>query len=338
MTSETFRSKKWGVFCHYLYGKQNGTGPENTRGFVTPWKECVEDFDCELLASQLSSIGAGYIIFTMQQGTRHFIAPNKTFEDMTGLRDGCSERDLVLDLYASLSRRGIDLFLYYTGDGMSRDPDPEAAKRFGYHGGVGGVISEDFVKMWSGPLKEYALRYGDKVAGWWFDGVYKEISYDDNKLSIFKNAVRAGNPEALVANNFYGCLHPGTQIDTSFEGTGYLRADFFQTIAPPTPLCDFTAGELVYFNAFPDPDRDWDALPHVLSFLGIPERPWEVYNGWGMRGCKYSPDYLAAYIGAFNRMGGVVTADMCLRRDGGFDEDQLRAMDKAARLLEKQEI
>ena len=333
MTAEAFKNRKWGVFCHYLYGHQNGSGPENTRGRTTSWQQCVEDLDCDTLAAQLGDMGAGYVIVTMQQGTRHFIAPNRTFEEITGIKDGCAERDLVPDLYSALSRRGIDLFLYYTGDGMARDADPVIADRFGYHDGVGGVISEDFVKMWSKPLAEYAMRYGSKVAGWWFDGVYKEIGYDVNRLSVFRDAVKRGNPEALVANNFYGCLHPGSQIDTSFEGRGYLRADFFQTVAPPTPCCDFTAGELVYFNAFPDPDRKWTALPHVLSFLGIPERPWEVYDGWGGRGCKYSPEYLAAYIGAFNRMGGVVSVDMCLARDGSIDAEQRRVMERAAELL-----
>lgn len=333
MTVENFRSKKWGVFCHFLYGHQNGPGPENTRGRTTSWQECVEDVDCEKLAAQLSSIAAGYVILTMQQGTRHFIAPNRTFEDMTGIKDGCAERDLVLDLWSSLHRRGIDLFLYYTGDGMSRDADPVLAERFGYHGGVGGVISEELVRTWSKPLKEYSERYGDKVAGWWFDGVYKEIGYDAVRLSIMRDAAKSGNPDVLIANNFYGCLHPGTQIDTSFGGNNYLRADFFQTVAPPTPFCDFTAGELVYFNAFPDPDRDWKALPHVLSFLGIPERPWEVYDGWGAQGCKYSPEYLAAYINAFNLMGGVVSVDMSLWRNGSIDAGQLRVMEKAAQLM-----
>ncbi len=333
MTADTFKSKKWGVFCHYLYVSQNGTGSKNTRGTVTSWDECVEELDCEKLAAQLSEIDARYLFITMQQGTRYFIAPNRTFEEMTGIKDGCSHRDLVLDLHSALNKRGIELFLYYTGDAMGRDNDPVIAERFGYQGGVGGVISEDLVRLWSMPLKEYAQRYGDKVAGWWFDGVYKEIGYDAVRLTMMRDAVKCGNPEALVANNYYGCLHPGSQIETSFGGNGYLRADFFQTVAPPTPFCDFTAGELVYFNAFPDPDRDWNALPHVLSFLGIPEKPWEVYNGWGATGCKYSPEYLAAYIGAFNKMGGVVTIDMCLNRDGSIDDGQRRVMEAAAQIM-----
>ena len=333
MTAEMFKSKKWGVFCHYLDVLQNGTCSKNTRGAVTSWDECVEDFDCERLASQLSEIGAGYFFITMQQGTRHFIAPNSTLAELTGLKDACSRRDLVLDLSRELGKRGISLFLYYTGDGMGRDPDSTVAERFGYTGGAGGEIDTDLVRFWSKPLKEYAERYGDIVSGWWFDGVYKDIGYDALRLGIMLDAAKSGNPDALIANNYYGCLRSGTAVETSFDNGSYLKADFYQTVAPPTPFCDFTAGELVYFNAFPDPDREWNALPHVLSFLGIPERPWEVYNAWSAPGCKYSPEYLAAYIKSFNKMGGVVTVDMCLNRDGSLDDWQLRVMESAAKMI-----
>jgi hypothetical protein len=59
-----------------------------------------------------------------------------------------------------------------------------------------------------------------------------------------------------------------------------------------------------------------------------------VYNAWGRPGCKYSPEYLAAYIGAFNRMGGVVSVDMCLRRNGSFDDGQRRVMEAASRMMQ----
>ena len=155
MNREAFRRKKWGIFCHYLNNLQNGEGPHNTRSRVTAWDQCVEDLDCEKLASQVSDLGAGYFFITMQQGTRHFIAPSESFQALTGLKDGCAKRDLVLDLHNALSRRGIDLFLYYTGDGMPRDRDPAVVRRFGW---TGGVISPDLVREWSLPLREYSLR------------------------------------------------------------------------------------------------------------------------------------------------------------------------------------
>ena len=328
MNKEQFRAKKWGVFCHYLDSLQNGSRPNNTRGETTPWDQCVEELDCDKLASQLSDLGAGYLGITMQQGTRHFIAPNRAFEELTGVRDGCAKRDLVHDLSSALSKKGIALFLYYTGDGMPREPDDALRARFGW---TGENIPRSLVEEWSRPLREYSLRYGDKVSGWWIDGAYQAIGYDLDKLGLLHSAARAGNPDSLIAFNHYGCFTPGVAKTVSIEGEDVLMADFYQTVAPPTPLCDYTAGELVCFNAYPDPTRTWDAVPHLFSFLGIPSRPWKVYDGWGRGGSKYSPEYMADYIHAVNRLGGVVTVDMRLYRNGSLEDGQRKAMSLAAK-------
>jgi len=325
MTKSEFVQKKWGVFCHYLHSLHNGNGPHNTRGQVTSWEECVNELNVEKLASQISDLGAGYLVFTMQQGSRHFIAPSRSFVEATGLTDACSSRDLVLDLSSALSKRGIDLFLYYTGDGMPRDAEPEVCKRFGWQQGT--EISWDLVKMWSEPLREYSLRYGNKVSGWWLDGMYDAIGYTDEKLLHFRQAAQAGNPDALIANNYYGCFVPDSGKEVQIDGKNVILADFYQNIAPPTPFCDFTAGEVVQFNAYPDPTRTWDVVPHVLSFLGIPEKAWEVYAGWGAGGCKYSPEYMARYIQGVNHLGGVVSVDMRLYRDGSLEDAQRRALE-----------
>ena len=34
-------------------------------------------------------------------------------------------------------------------------------------------IPELFAQRWGSVLKEYAVRYGDKVKGWWVDGCYE---------------------------------------------------------------------------------------------------------------------------------------------------------------------
>jgi hypothetical protein len=52
--------------------------------------------------------GAGYVIFTMMQRTRYLIAPNDTYDKLTGYKPGeaCSTRDLVENLHRSLEKRG----------------------------------------------------------------------------------------------------------------------------------------------------------------------------------------------------------------------------------------
>jgi hypothetical protein len=48
--------------------------------------------------------------------------------------------------------------------------------------------------------------------------------------------------------------------------------------------------------------------------------------------CDFVPKS-AHYIGAFNKMNGVVTIDMCLNRDGSIDDGQRRVMEAAAQIM-----
>ena len=53
-------------------------------------------------------------------------------------------------------------------------------------------------------MEEYSLRYGDKVFAWWLDGCYFDagnFGYNDTSLKPYHDAIRAGNPKALIAFN-----------------------------------------------------------------------------------------------------------------------------------------
>ena len=132
--TDWFRDAGWGVFVHYLWDVQNVGGRENTQGKpATNWNDLVNEFDTEKFAAQVKETGAPYVFFTMMQRTRYLIAPNATYDKLTGYRPGeaCSTRDLVLDLHRSLEKRGIKLMLYWTGDGPRQDD--AGSKR---HGGL----------------------------------------------------------------------------------------------------------------------------------------------------------------------------------------------------------
>jgi len=96
------------VFVHYLWDVQNVGNRANTMGKPpVSWDECVKEFDTEKFADQIQQTGAPYVFFTMMQRTRYLIAPNATYDKLTGYQPGeaCSKRDLVEDLYRSLNKR-----------------------------------------------------------------------------------------------------------------------------------------------------------------------------------------------------------------------------------------
>ncbi len=293
--TDWFQKAGCGVFVHYLVGLQNGAGSLHSFGKETSWDECVREFDTERFADTMAEVGAGYVIFTMLQVTRHLIAPNATFDEITGYKPGeaCATRDLVEDLYASLSKRGIPLMLYWTGDGPRADP--QGAKAFGWQQ----PVTMEFVEKWASVAREYGERYGDKVVGWWVDGAYPFIGYDDDKLAVFADALKAGNPNRIVA--FNRGVDPLVMSYTKHE--------------------DYTCGEQ---NSFFDmPSSRWldGEQWHILSFLG---------PSWGQPGTKYSKQELADYVFEVVRRGGVVSIDVMLFRDGSLDQSQMEML-KAVR-------
>ena len=293
--TDWFQKAGYGVFVHYLDGLQNNREQIHSLGKQTSWDECVREFDTERFAQTMKEVGAGYVIFTVMQLTRHMIAPNTTYDRITGYRPGeaCATRDLIEDLYRSLHKRNIPLMLYWTGDGPSRDP--KAGQAFG----CGTPVSEEFVRKWTSVVEEYSKRYGSKIAGWWVDGMYPWIGYDDKKLAMTARALKAGNPHSIVALN--------RGVDPA--------------VMPYTPHEDFTAGEQNRF--FDVPVTRWlqGEQWHILSFLG---------PNWAQPGCAYTKASLAEYVGEVHRRGGVVSIDVLLYRDGALDRSQVEVL-KAVR-------
>ncbi|MBR3423606.1 MAG: hypothetical protein IKG80_03860 [Clostridia bacterium] len=290
--------KKWGVFNHYLYHEQNCEGdPHNQGAGETPWDECVRALDVERMADALSRIGAGYLFFTVMQGSAHMIAPNETFDRIAGTRPGeaCATRDLIDDLWRVLSKRGIDLYLYYTGDGPHKHP--EISKKFGFTDDmVPGGMTMEFAEKWASVLEEYCVKYGDKVCGWWIDGCYREwFGYNDEQLALYYNAIKKGNPAAIVAMN--------DGVNTRYRKY-YWREDF---------VC----GEMDDVNVIPKSRFIDGAQAHLLAPLG---------TFWAEYGSRYSGEYLKRFTELCNMAGGVVTYDIALGRDGSYDPEQIEAL------------
>jgi hypothetical protein len=296
--TDWFHQAGWGVFVHYLDHLQNNPAELNSLGTGTSWDNCVREFDVERFAAQIAETSAGYVIFTVEQLARFMIAPNATFDRLTGYKPGeaCATRDLVEDLYQALNRRGIRLMLYWTGDGPSNDD--RAARALGWTE----KESLDYVRKWASVAREYSERYGPKVAGWWVDGCYPWIGYDDTRLEIMAKALKAGNPKAIVA------LNVGVQ----------------DKVRAYTNWEDYTCGEQNEFKDIPQSRWVDGEQWHILSFLGC------SHQGWAVPGSKYKKRELADYVRRVNERGGVVSIDVMLYRDGGLDRSQLEML-KAVR-------
>lgn len=305
-----FKNSSYGLLVHYLFGMQNGAEPWS-QGKTTSWDSCINSFNAEKFANDVAQTGAGYVIFTTQQNNPYFSCPNSTYEKLSGYKRGIAtpKRDLINDIYVALHKKGISLMLYVTGNGPFGDPQAMAGltnnnyrmRKDPNYGDVL-VIEDPFLKSWASVLKDISLRYKSKIKGWWVDGAYPFIGYNDTSLSVLSKALKAGNKKAIVAFN------PAPRTSISYY----------------TKLDDYTAGEIYNINSYPEKRFIKQVQWHALTFLG---------KEWGQPGVRFKAKEVEDYLFNCNKKGGVVTLDVCLLRDGSLDIVQKEFLKKVKEVL-----
>ena len=264
--TDWFKDAPCGAFMHFL--------PGDTMGL-----KLVNDFDVKALANQLSSMGLKYFVITLGQNSGYFNSPNSAYNKRTGYPPGerCSTRDLPLDLYRALQPKGIRLMLYLPCQAPNQDA--RAQKAFGLPAGEKDqVIDPAFASKWSEVIQEWADRYGDKVSGWWFDGGYEHLQFNEAIAERYVAAVKHGNPKSIVTFN------PGVRVIhwTSAE--------------------DYTAGELTEpLQVIPTGRWLEGSQWHALTYLGV---------GWGKRNTRFTYDQWVEWTRKVIARQGVFTLDM----------------------------
>ena len=292
------REAHWGVMTHYLYDWIAGREGRAEMS-AENWNHLVNDFDVEALAAQLKSVGAGWYQISIGQNSGYFLSPNATYDRLTGITPSkLSQRDLVADLAAALGKRGIKLMVYLPSGAPAGDRAAREALK--WQNGPGPFPNHDFQRNWEAIIREWSERWGDRVAGWWFDGVYwPNTMYRGDEPPNFASyaaAARAGNRNAAVAFN------PGV---------------IYRTISI-TPHEDYTAGEINDVARW-DPRRNVDGLidgaqVHVLTFLG---------ETWGRGAPRFKNGEAVAFSQKVRGVGGAITWDTPTQRNGTFAPEML---------------
>jgi hypothetical protein len=322
--TDWFHEAQWGVMTHYLGAPPSSSGGAELTAQM--WNRQVDAFDVEGLADQVASTGAKYLLFTIGQNSGHYCSPNATYDEIVGITPSkCSRRDLISELARALKVRKVKLMVYLPSGAPAADPvaRKKLGWRWGRRGGwqlpgepVGGRLAE-FQRNWEAVIREWSLRWGRDVAGWWIDGCYfadQMYRFDDGpNFATFAAALRAGNPGAIVAFN------PGVRVP----------------VVAHTKFEDYTAGE-VNLRQLP---QAVDACPgrwlehegtkvqfHILTFLGTSwcrgERP------------QWPNEKVIELTRKTVDKGGVVTFDVPIQKGGLIPEpfvDQLRAIGRELR-------
>lgn len=286
--TDWFMKAKYGAFMHFL--------PDPAKG-----AELTDAFDTGSLANQLSDMGVGYFVLTLGQNSGWLNSPNAEYDRVTGYKPGemCSTRDLPLDLYQVLQPKGIRLMLYLPCQTPNRDA--RAQRAFGLpEGPQDQPVDAAFAEKWARVIQEWSDRYGDRIAGWWFDGGYEHIHFNEEIAGIYAAAVKHGSPQAIVTFN------PGVRV------IHYTDAE------------DYTAGELN--DPFENiPENRWlnGSQWHALTFIG---------SHWGARDTRFTSQQWIEWARKVFSHQGVITFDMGPNYDPAFGPIGALAADQVEQL------
>ncbi len=264
--ADWLKEARFGVFMHVLPASADDLAK-------------LERFDAEGLATQIASAGGRYLVLTLGQNSGYFNAPNAAYDRITGYAPGerCATRDLPRDLHRALQARGLRLMLYLPCQAPNQDR--RAQNAFGLAAGPKDQpIDAHFARQWAEVIAEWSTRYGDAVSGWWFDGGYDSVRFDEEIAGIYAEAARKGNPAATVTFN------PGVSLKR------HTRAE------------DYTAGELNEPFGFVPTSRFVDGSQwHALTFVG---------SHWGARDTRFPAERWREWFEKVVAGGGAVTLDV----------------------------
>lgn len=305
-----FKDCRWGMMSCVLADSASNLQPTDLP--ADEWNRRIDAFDVDGLARQLAEARVPYFIITIGQNSGFYLSPNATYDAIVGLKPSkCSRRDLVADLYTALHRHGIRLLAYLPGTAPASDPAAKAR--------LDGKPDERMTELqrnWEAVCREWSLRWGRTLSGWWIDGPYNHAAYqhaDAPNYRSFSEALKAGNPDSIVAYN-NGLRTPIYSI-TEYEDytPGEIERDL-----PVAPGCLPDYSRLRNFERYLD-----GAQLHVLTIMG---------DWWGKGPLRFPDDLTIAYTKYFNSKGGVVTWDVPLTPAGLVNPEffpQLKALGHA---------
>ncbi len=178
---ERFRTAGYGIMV------QGGGWAYPKTGDKKPWPQFAADFNVKQFADAVESMGGKFVIWSATWCRYLVPAPIKAVDEIAP--GFTAPRDLLGDLAEEFHRRNIQFFLYYheghvEPDWWKHNWDPA---RPGH-----------FQDNWTNVIREMGERYGDKLAGWFFDD---DAVYCPSDYEALSSAARAGHAGRLVSYN-----------------------------------------------------------------------------------------------------------------------------------------
>ena len=212
---DNYQMKKYGVFVHYI-SDYNGKGSVYADGTkIYDIDELVGAFNAEQFAKDMNDFGAEYVLFTLWHGDTKPLFPSMTskrWRDDRRVGDAgsktYSDEDLIDSLLDALEPYGIELHLYtHPSDGMDFVAEDQTL--------TGWNDDTNSYEVWNRYINElyYEVceRYGTRIKGLWFDGMYNHVPKGAAQERL-RNTCLTFNPGMILTMNTgfnEGNLNPG---------------------------------------------------------------------------------------------------------------------------------
>jgi len=190
-----FAHARVGLFSTYTYptyaeGKgQNWGGTHYSADdprMARSAEEAAALFDGEKFASVAHDLGAEYVVFTVAHAGFNLLFPSETMK-ATGCVHKCSERsDVICKLILGLEPFDIPLVLYLPPNDDHDIPNDDLER-------MGWFDQESRMAFLKRLIGEIFDRYGNKIAGFWFD--------QGGPTADVCDFIRSYNPDAVVFIN-----------------------------------------------------------------------------------------------------------------------------------------
>jgi len=298
-----YAKKGYGTMFHWT---GESCPPE---GEPKSYAQAVEDFDTERFAEQLDEIGAAYMFLTANHAIRHFPAPLAEWEHY--YPGFTTKRDLIEDLYISLSRRNIDLMLYLNFTAAYIDSPYAQMEKDANYTELDVSRADNYFEIATTLLNAIGNRYGEKVKGYWIDSCYQLDQQFGVDFKPFYDAAKTGYEDRIVSFNYW-------------------------ILPVSTPWNDFWAGETARLANPPESciPTFGPAKGQNYHELIVLEDDWGHFaKNTSMPDPQYDAKHLAEAAKAIQKVGGMLTINPRVFQDGSMGKKSLEVMRELKKIV-----
>lgn len=255
---------------------------------------------------------------TLGQNTGYFCAPNPVYDTALGYtnRPGSdtpedtwrhtTDRDLPMEIVEELAVRGANVRVLLYCPSHPGAVDWPALKKWGWlpeQGSYGtpkptGPASTE---AWFKVVGWWSRHYGEKISGWWMDGMYDEAWYDLEKYACY---LKSGNANSIVAFN------RGINMHTASSADDYLAGEQNDDIC--------RLHDTLWTDGFHN---------HMVTYLG---------TTWGEGDVpQYTAEKIADTLRIFQALGACVTYDIPIAKNGHIPQSFLNVLHEAGKRIKQ---